>query len=102
MGKLHIYIFIAVIFMNISCKQHNVYNENKKVVREFADVAGQYPQIIDPVKRHDVMKARLFMNKAKHTAMVKTLISEIKAMPVEPWNGKKVILTGTDRAECMT
>ncbi|MBP8792301.1 MAG: GH92 family glycosyl hydrolase [Lutibacter sp.] len=29
MGKLHIYIFIAVIFMNISCKQHNVYNENK-------------------------------------------------------------------------
>ncbi len=71
-----------------------VYNENKKVNREFAELAGKYPQIIDPVKRHAVMKARLFMDKAKHTAMVKDIIAELKAIPMQPWSGKKVVLTG--------
>ncbi len=71
-----------------------VYNENRKVMREFSDVAAQYPQIIDPIKRHDVIKARFFMEKSKHTAKVKELIAELKAMTVEPWTGKKVVLTG--------
>ena len=35
-----------------------VYNENRRVMREFCDVAAQYPQIFTPVKRHDVIKAR--------------------------------------------
>lgn len=71
-----------------------IYNENRKVMREFSDVAAQYPQIIDPVKRHAVIKARNFLEKSKHTAMVQELIKEIKALPVKPWKGKKVILTG--------
>ena len=45
-----------------------VYNENRQVMREFCDVAAQYPQIFTPVKRHDVIKARWFMDKAEHTA----------------------------------
>ena len=72
----------------------DIYNENKKIVREFSDLAGQYPQIIDPVKRHAVIKARLFMDKAMHTALVKDLVFELKSTPVIPWTGKKVILTG--------
>lgn len=72
----------------------DVYNENRKVMREFTEVAAQYPQVIDPAKRHAVIKARFFMDKAKHTQVVKELIAELKAMPVEPWSGKKVILTG--------
>jgi len=71
-----------------------VYNENRAVMREFVKVAADYPQIIDPVKRHAVFKARMFMEKSKHTALVKELLAEIKAMPVEAWTGKKVILTG--------
>lgn len=72
----------------------NVYNENRKVMREFVDVAAQYPQIFTPVKRHDVIKARWFMDKAEHTKLVRELIDAVKATPVEPWKGKKVILTG--------
>lgn len=72
----------------------DTYNENKKTVREFSDLVGKYPQLINPVQRHAVMKARLFMDKAQHTALVKKLIAEMKAMPVQPWSGKKVILTG--------
>lgn len=71
-----------------------VYNENRKAMREFSDLAAEYPQVIDPIKRHAVMKSRHFMEKSKHTAMVNELIAEIKAMPIEPWTGKKVILTG--------
>lgn len=71
-----------------------VYNENRQVMREFSDLVAEYPQIIDPTKRHAVMTSRHFMEKSKHTAMVKELMAEIKALPVEPWTGKKVILTG--------
>ena len=71
-----------------------VYNENRQVMREFCDVAAQYPQIFTPVKRHDVIKARWFMDKAEHTALVRELIDAVKKEPVQPWNGKKVILSG--------
>ncbi|MCD8036969.1 MAG: 2-hydroxyacyl-CoA dehydratase family protein [Clostridiales bacterium] len=71
-----------------------VYNENKAVMREFSKVAADYPQIIDPIARHAVFKSRMFMDKAKHTVLVKELIEELKKNEVEPWNGKKAILTG--------
>lgn len=71
-----------------------VYNEHRATMREFCKVAAEYPQVIDPIKRHAVIKAGFFMDKAKHTAAVKELIAELKAMPVQPWDGKKVVLTG--------
>ena len=55
-----------------------IYNENRKVMREFSDLAGQYPNIIDPIQRHIVFKSRWFMEKSEHTKLVKELISEVK------------------------
>ena len=60
-----------------------IYNENRAVMREFVKVAADYPQVISAVDRHAVFKARQFMLKEKHTALVKELIEEIKAMPVQ-------------------
>ncbi len=71
-----------------------IYNENRAVMREFVKVAADYPQVIDAVSRHAVFKARQFMLKEKHTELVKELIAEVKAMPVQPWTGKKVIVAG--------
>lgn len=71
-----------------------VYNENRQLMREFSDVAALYPQIIDPVKRHAVIKARFFMEKSRHSALVRELLAELKALPVVPWKGRKVILSG--------
>ncbi|MCJ7856505.1 2-hydroxyacyl-CoA dehydratase family protein [Lachnospiraceae bacterium NSJ-143] len=71
-----------------------VYNENRAVMRMFCDVAAMYPQVITPVKRHAVIKARQFMDKAENTKMVKELITELLAQPVVPFKGKKVVLTG--------
>lgn len=72
----------------------HIYNENRKVMREFVEVAAQYPQIIDPIIRHDIMKSRWFLRKEKHTEYVKELMTELKKEAIVPWDGKKVILTG--------
>ena len=71
-----------------------IYNENRAVMREFVKVAAEYPHVINAVSRHAVFKARQFMLKEKHTELVKELIAEVKAMPVQPWDGKKVVVTG--------
>ena len=71
-----------------------VYNENRQVVREFSELAAKYPNIIDPIVRHDIMKSRWFIRKEKHTEYLKELIAELKKEPIVPWDGKRIILTG--------
>ena len=61
-----------------------IYNENRAVMREFVKTAADYPQVIDPVARHAVFKSRMFMDKAKHTVIVKELIEEIKKADIKP------------------
>jgi bcr-type benzoyl-CoA reductase subunit C len=70
------------------------YNEHRKTMREFTRVARDYPLTIRAQKRHMVIKSGFFMDKAKHTLLVKSLISELKALPAENSSGIKVILTG--------
>lgn len=71
-----------------------IYNEHRKTIREFTRVARDYPLTIRAQKRHMVIKSGFFMDKAKHTLLVKSLISELKALPAENSSGIKVILTG--------
>lgn len=72
----------------------HIYNENRAAMREFCDLAAAHPQTINPIRRHAVTKARLFMEKSEHTALVKALNEELRALPAEAWEGKKVVLTG--------
>ena len=71
-----------------------VYNENRAVMREFAVLAAQYPQVISAVDRHAVFKSRLFIEKSRHTALVKQLMEAVRAAEPQPWTGKKVVVTG--------
>ena len=71
-----------------------IYNENRAVCREFCDVAAEYAAVIKPSDRHAVIKARWFMEKSKHTALVKELIEAIKANPAPEYKGKKVVVSG--------
>ncbi|SHJ43356.1 benzoyl-CoA reductase, subunit C [Dethiosulfatibacter aminovorans DSM 17477] len=75
-------------------KSIEVYNENRSVMREFTKVAADYPEIIDPIKRHAVIKSRFFMEKSEHTALVKELNEEISKLEKKVWKGRKVVLTG--------
>jgi len=72
----------------------DVYNENRAVMRMFTDVAALYPQVITPTKRHAVIKARQFMDKAEHTKKVREIIAGLMSEPVVPFTGKKIVLTG--------
>lgn len=71
-----------------------VYNDNRRTMREFSDLAADYPNIITPTKRHSVIKARHFMEKSQHTALVKELIEAVRKTEKQAWAGKRVILTG--------
>lgn len=72
----------------------SVYNENRADLREFVRVAADYPQLVGAVGRHAVFKARLYLEKSRHTVLVRELIEALKAQPVQPWEGKKVVVTG--------
>lgn len=71
-----------------------VYNENRAACREFSDVAAEYAAVVTPSDRHAVIKARWFMEKSRHTALVKELIAALKAEPAPKFKGKKIIVTG--------
>lgn len=72
----------------------NIYNDHRKTMREFTRVARDYPETISPRIRHTVIKSAYFMDKAKHTLLVKALTSELRNLPMEDWQGVKVVLTG--------
>ena len=71
-----------------------VYNENRAACREFSDGAAEYAAVVTPSDRHAVIKARWFMEKSRHTALVKELIAALKAEPAPEFKGKKIIVTG--------
>ena len=71
-----------------------IYNENRAVMREFSQLAADYPQVLSAVDRHAVFKARLFMEKSRHTALVRELMEAVRASEPQPWTGKRVVVTG--------
>ncbi|MHB8072405.1 2-hydroxyacyl-CoA dehydratase subunit D [Desulfosporosinus fructosivorans] len=76
--------------------QHAItlHNEHRAVMREFAEVAVDHLDIFTPTVRHNVFKSALFMDKAEHLPLVRSLIDELKARPVYDFKGVRVISTG--------
>ena len=71
-----------------------VYNEHSAAMRDFSQAACDYPMQIRPSDRHAVMKSAFFMRKEKHTGMVRALLEELRALPPQEHDLKKVVLTG--------
>lgn len=71
-----------------------VYNAHKKVMREFIDMAGKYPQYISPAHRNAVIKSSYFVEKDKHTEMVSELIKACKQYPEVEHDSIRVITSG--------
>jgi len=76
------------------CNSIAIYNEQRRVMRQFCSIARMYPLTITPVIRHLVIKSGFFMEKGQHTSLVNELINELKKCPPQEFKGKKVILTG--------
>lgn len=71
-----------------------IYNEHRKVMREFVEIAAEYPDLITPAQRSAVIKSGYFMEKSDHTRLVRELNEACKLQPVKKWNGFKVVTTG--------
>ena len=71
-----------------------LYNEHRAVLRDFSELAAEYPDRISPLQRNQVIKSGFFMTKPEHTALVRSIIAACRTFPVLPWKGSKVVLTG--------
>lgn len=71
-----------------------IYNEHNTVMRTFAEVANDHLDIITPAIRHEVFKSAFFFEKAEHTTLMRELIEGLRSLPVYPFRGKRIILTG--------
>ena len=71
-----------------------IYNENRAACRRFCDVAAEYAAVISPVQRHAVLKARWFMEKSRHTALINELIESLTSQPAPAFSGKRVVVSG--------
>lgn len=61
----------------------NIYETYRETMREFVELAAEYPLIFDAKTRHLIIKAAYFMDKVKYTSMVKEIIAEVKQLPKE-------------------
>ena len=71
-----------------------LYNEHRRVMREFVDTAAEYPHLVSPAQRSAVIKSGYFMEKPEHTKMVKELVEAINEQPKAKWDGLRVVTTG--------
>jgi benzoyl-CoA reductase/2-hydroxyglutaryl-CoA dehydratase subunit BcrC/BadD/HgdB len=71
-----------------------LYNAYRTAMRDFTEVAAKYPQTITPAVRHMVIKAAYFMDKADYLPLIQDLTHNLRKLKPEPWQGKKVVLTG--------
>ncbi len=72
----------------------SIYNENRALCRIFSDLAAEYAAVITPRDRHTVLKARNYMRKEEHSALLKELIDVVRQEPAPEFKGKKVVVTG--------
>lgn len=72
----------------------DIYEEYRNVMREFVEIAPDYPVTITARRRHLLIKAAYFMDKKLYTEEMKKIISGLKAMPKETTDQIKVVTTG--------
>ncbi len=71
-----------------------IYEDYRKTMREFTEVAAEHPEIITSKRRHLIIKAGQYMDKAVYTAYVKEIIEGLKAEGPSTFKGTRVIATG--------
>ena len=71
-----------------------VYEDYRATMREFCELAGQHPEIITAKKRHLIIKAGEYMDKAVYTKDIKEINEGLKAAGPSTFKGIKVVVTG--------
>ena len=73
---------------------NKIYNANRKECLRFTELAASHPQTVSLTDRAMVLKARYFMERDAHTALLKAVNDALAALPEEPVKGKKIVTTG--------
>ncbi len=71
-----------------------LYNEHRALMREFSMLASSHPNTIKNRDRSFVFKSAYFIPKKDHTEMVKQINEELKKLPEEKYDGKKIVVAG--------
>jgi len=75
----------------------DVYNENRRAMRELDQLRARDPSFLSPVQMMDVVLASSFLLKEEHTPLVRSLLDAHAREPESPSNGKErvnIFLTG--------
>ena len=81
-----------------------IYNENRALLRRFAELAATHPVTVTPRIRSCVIKSGYFCDRAEHNELLKTLNSFLEDLPAEKCKGKRVVTTGiiADHSELLS
>ncbi len=71
-----------------------VYEDYRRVMRDFIETAPQYLNTINAKTRHYLIKAAWFMDKKTYTAKMQAILDELKKQPAEDFQGTRFIATG--------
>jgi len=71
-----------------------IYDEYRKTMREFTEVVSDFPVTVNSKARHLIIKAGYFMDKKVYTGKIREILSELKKLEKDKFDGKKVIMTG--------
>jgi (R)-2-hydroxyisocaproyl-CoA dehydratase beta subunit len=71
-----------------------LYEEYRKIMREFTNLAANYPVTINARTRQLIIKAGFFMDKKDYVQKIQALCQELIALPHENFIGKRVVFTG--------
>lgn len=73
---------------------YELYEEYRATMREFTEVAADYPKTIDARTRHMILKAGYFMDKAEYTKKIQALTQALKEEAPDKFYGVRAIATG--------
>lgn len=71
-----------------------LYNEHRKAMLEFSDLAAKHLKSITPLLRNKVFSSAYCYPKDEHLEKVKAINEALKEMPEEDFDGKKIVTTG--------
>jgi len=71
-----------------------IYENYRKVMRDFVNLVNRYPKTLNAKIRHSIIKAAFFTDKKRYAEKVSELVRELEKQPEEVLDGLRVIVTG--------
>ena len=72
----------------------SIYEKYRRTMRRFSETSAEHPEIITARKRHLLIKAGQFMDKAIYTEMIEEIIRGLEGEPSSGYQGTRVVVTG--------